>query len=97
MRANFLFLVLWVLLVLSRGSDMAYSYSQYRLEHKLQADVGVVSDASGRGRDKSENLIGHEAENLSSARTAGLELLALVGICFLFFRVQRGTKKVNGS
>jgi hypothetical protein len=93
MRISFLFVVVWILLVLNRGSDMAFYYSQYRVIGKLQAAV----EASPRSGDDTtpSDLAQRQGHFRQMAVSAGFDLLFASVLCVLFFLSQR--RKLAGA
>lgn len=87
MKTVAIFLVLWIVLLASLGSDMAYSYSQYRLAKKLDALVEHESRSNRAGGDgeTAEELQQRTEQLLEATTSAGFDLLLSAGLGFVFF------------
>ena len=92
MRIKLLFVILWILIFLSRGGDMLYSFSQFWLSHTLQVAIVKSHQDKGTGNADTEQALEKQKVHLNAARDSAIELLILLGLMFLFLRALNGEK-----
>jgi len=97
MRATILFVILWSLLLLARGSYLVYSYGQYRLAKGFEATETARPHLNRVEEPEAENITRHKDEAIASTVTATLEIIFLVGLGALFFRERAKVTNATGN
>ncbi len=96
MRTHILFLILWILLLLSRVGEMLYSLGQYRVTSSLESIMRAPPRPRGDDDEQLRALLKQKQEHLESGIEAGVEILLLGGVCFCFFKAW-GNRKESAS
>jgi hypothetical protein len=86
MRTHVLFLILWILLLLSSGVEVLSELSQYRLTAGMESIMRGPPNPRGDDNAELDALLKQKQQHLLSVADAGVEILLLGGVCFCFFR-----------
>jgi len=86
MRKSVIFLILWSLLCLGRVGDALYSYGQFRVARGLELIYTTTPIPKEEDSETRLRIAQSKSEWTDRAVTAGVEVVLLIGICWVYFR-----------